>query len=246
MKVPRDPPPSAPMADPAGAAAGQRAGKVWALIGLMCLAQVLGMAGNATFPALIPQFRQLWGLSNTQAGWIGGIYYAGYIAAVPLLVSLTDSRDARRIYLFSTGLGALATLAFALFAQGFWLALLFRLLAGVGLAGTYMVGLRLLTDRLSGAWQARGVAFYTAFFSVGASFSVLLAGETAGAWGWRWAFGVAGLVTFASWLLVQLFLPRRRLAAPPPNGRRLTSSREALRLGPAIRNRSAAVGWCPW
>ncbi|MGO1119830.1 MFS transporter [Rhodovibrionaceae bacterium A322] len=213
--------------------------KAWGLIALMCLVQVLGMAGNATFPALIPQFREIWGLSNTQAGWIGGIYYAGYIAAVPFLVSLTDSLDARRIYLFSTALGAAATLAFALLAQGFWLALLFRLLAGVGLAGTYMVGLRMLTDRLNGSWQARGVAFYTAFFSVGASFSVLLAGEIEGFWGWQGAFAVAGLATFTSWLLVQLFLPRRSAQEREASKQKLASNKEALKLGPAFRNRSA-------
>ncbi|MEX0759312.1 MAG: hypothetical protein WD100_07020, partial [Tistlia sp.] len=69
------------------------------LVALLCLAQVLGMAGNATFPALIPTFRLEWGLDNAEAGWLGGLYYAGYVAAVPLLVALTDARDARGIYL---------------------------------------------------------------------------------------------------------------------------------------------------
>ncbi len=86
------------------------------LIAVMCLAEVLGMLSNATFPALIPQFQALWSLSNTEAGWIGGVYYGGYVASVPLLVSLTDRRDARAIYLASTVLGGQAALGFAFLA----------------------------------------------------------------------------------------------------------------------------------
>ncbi len=78
------------------------------LIAVLCAAQVLGMLANSTFPALIPTFQQIWSLNNTEAGWISGIYYAGYVAAVPVLVSLTDREDARLIYLVSTIMGGLA------------------------------------------------------------------------------------------------------------------------------------------
>jgi hypothetical protein len=37
---------------------------------LLCGAETLGMAGFALFAALLPDFQALWGLSNTQAGWI--------------------------------------------------------------------------------------------------------------------------------------------------------------------------------
>ena len=61
-----------------------------------------------------------WSLSSTQAGWIGGIYFAGYVAAVPFLVGLTDVLDARRIYLFGLFCGILGSVGFALFADGFF------------------------------------------------------------------------------------------------------------------------------
>lgn len=208
------------------------------LVALLCLAQVLAMAGNATFPALIPTFRQDWALDNGQAGWLGGLYYAGYAAAVPLLVALTDARDARGIYLASSLLGSLSLVGFAVFAEGFWSALPFRLLGGVGLAGTYMVGLRLLSDRLPPAWQGRGVGWYTAHFSLGIALSVLLAGEIAARLGWTAAFWAAGLLTAGSGLLVLLAtrpLPRR---VPAPSEDRA----HPLDLRPALRNR-AALGY---
>ncbi|MDH3474225.1 MAG: MFS transporter [Rhodospirillales bacterium] len=202
------------------------------LIAIMCLAEVLGMLSNATFPALIPEFRQLWGLSNTEAGWIGGVYYGGYVAAVPLLVSLTDRRDPRAIYLLSTALGGLAALGFALLAGGVWSAVVFRMLGGVGLAGTYMVGLKLLTDLVPDRSQGRAVAFYTASFGLGMSVSTLAAGEVAALAGWRWAFGSAALGSLAALLLVWLLVPRPQAETPPPDG-------HALDFRPVLANRRA-------
>jgi len=163
------------------------------LVAALCLTEVLGMAGFGAFAALLPGFKEIWGLSNAGAGWIEGAFQAGYLLGVPLLVSLTDRLDAGRIYLASMTLSAAAAVAFALFADGLWSACILRALAGLGLAGTYMPGLRILSDRLGGPAQSRAIAFYTASFSVGASLSVLLAGGIAAWLGWRWAFGAAGI-----------------------------------------------------
>ncbi|MGE4561977.1 MAG: MFS transporter [Rhodospirillales bacterium] len=77
------------------------------LISLMCFAQVFSMSGTPIFPALLPTFVNIWGLTNTDAGWINGIYFAGHLIAVPVLVSLTDRTSPRKIYFFCLGLGAL-------------------------------------------------------------------------------------------------------------------------------------------
>ena len=172
----------------------------------LCVAQVLGMLGISTFSALLPGMQAEWGLSNADAGWITGIYFAGYLSAVPVLVSLTDRVDSRVVYLLSTALGGLSLLGFALLAEGFWSAMLFRTLAGVALAGSYMPGLKALTDRLGEARQPRAVAFYTASFGIGVSLSFLISGEVAAAMGWQWAFAVAAAgapfaVVLAGWAL---------------------------------------------
>lgn len=205
------------------------------LVAVFCLAEVLGMWSNSTFPALIPEFRGLWAISNTEAGWISGIYYAGYVAAVPVLVSLTDRRDARIIYLGSTALGGLAAIGFALLAEGLWSAMVLRFLAGIGLAGTYMVGLKLLSDRIEGPGQSRAVAFYTAHFGIGVGLSTLAAGEVMALAGWRWAFGAAALGSLAAFLLIWLLVgpgPRRAAMPERPNG-------NPLDLRPVIANRPA-------
>jgi MFS family permease len=163
------------------------------LIALMCLAQVLTLPGFAAFPALLPKFTVLWSLSNTDAGWINGLYFAGHMAAVPLLVTLTDRVDPKRMYLWSLGLAVVAGFGFALFADGFWTAAAFRALAGVALAGTFMPGLKLLVDQVAGRAASRELAFYSASFGVGAAHSMWMTGAADQAWDWRWAFALTGL-----------------------------------------------------
>ncbi len=203
------------------------------LVLVMCLAEVLCMSGFGTFPALLPGFLRDWGITNTEAGWINGIYYAAYMLGVPVLVALTDRVDPRRVYAFSAFLAAASAVGFGWLAEGFWTATLFRALAGFGLAGTYMPGLKALTDHIGAAQQSRGVAFYTASFSIGSSLSFFLAGEVDAWLGWRWAFALSGvgpaLALGLVWGLVPAS-PPHQLAAP---------SRFLLDFRPVLVNRRA-------
>ncbi len=203
-----------------------------ALAVLICVAEVFGMLNFSTFQALIPEFRAEWALSNTQAGWIGGIFFAGYVAAVPFLVSMTDRTDPRRVTLFALVVGGLASLGFALMADGFWSAMVFRCLQGVGLAGTYMPGLKALSDQTEGPHQSRYVAFYTASFGVGAGLSYPLAGEVAGLLDWRWAFAVTAAGSAVAFALIAYGLPRAK-----PHDR--VHDTHMLDFRPVLRNKRA-------
>lgn len=168
-------------------------------------------------------------MSGAEAGFIGGAFFAGYMAAVPLLSALTDRVDARRVYFFSTLLAVAGTLGFGLFAQGVASGAAFQALAGAGLAGTYMPGLKALTDRVTGPLQGRFIAFYTSTFGIGASASLVLAGVLDPALGWQWTFMLCGAGPLAAGLLVLRALepmtPERHAHAPP----RLLDPRPVLR-----------------
>lgn len=180
---------------------------------IMCLAEALSMTGFAAYTTLLPQLQREWALTNSQAGLIGGIFYAGYMLGVPVLTSLTDRIDSRRIYAGSCAISTVGALGFALLADGLWSALAFQFLIGAGLGGTYMPGLKMLTDHLEGRAQSRGTAFYTASFGMGSSISIVVCGELAAALGWPSAFyfGTAGPVLAA--LLVWLAMPAGRTNA---------------------------------
>ena len=88
------------------------------LVLLICAAQVLIQIGAFVWPALLPDLVQRWALSYAEAGWITGIFYAAYIVAVPILVTLTDRIDAKRVYLAGVGTTVLGHPLFAGLADG--------------------------------------------------------------------------------------------------------------------------------
>ena len=183
------------------------------LIIAFCLANNFNQLGLATFPALLPEFINEWELSNTQAGWINGIFFAGYLTAVPILVSLTDRIPAQKIYFSCLVLISATSLGFAFLAEGFWTAVLFRLLAGIGMAGTYMPGLKLLNDNLklisANKDHSRAISFYVANFGVGMALSFYISGAIGEAFDWHWSFMFAAIGPVGSILLTTAVLPRK-------------------------------------
>jgi MFS family permease len=187
------------------------------LVLLMCLAEILCMAGFATWSALLPPLSRAWSLSSTEAGIVGGVLFGGYVLAAPFLTSLTDRMDARRVYMAATLVAATGSLAFALFADGFWTAVLAQALFGVGFAGVFMPGLKALSDRIEERLQSRAVAMYTSLSGLGLAASYALAGIIESFASWRWAFALAAVGPVVASLLVLLFVAPR--AAPPAGAR---------------------------
>jgi MFS family permease len=214
------------------------------LVALMCGAEILCMAGFATYPALLPLLRGTWGLTNTAAGFVGGVLFFGYVGSVPVLTTLTDRIDARRIYLGSCLLAACGSAFFALFADGFFGALVAQALFGVGFAGIYMPGLKAMSDRIDEALQSRAVALYTSLSGFGLAGSYFFAGVVSTHASWRLAFALATLGPLTAALLVFLLMAPRE---PSPAASRpgfFASFRLVFRNKPALGYISGYVAHC--
>ncbi|MFO1066995.1 MAG: MFS transporter [Geminicoccaceae bacterium] len=209
----------------------------------LCCVLVLGIAGLMTFQTLIPTIMPLWGLSSTEAGFVAAVGFAAYAVVAPVVVALTDRIDARRVVATGLLLSTVSGLGFALAADGFWSALLWRLLGGLGMAATYMPGLKALTDRVHGPELGRLQSFYTASYSVGTAASVFAAGVAADLAGWRAAFVVSGLLPALA--LVLLLLALRPVTLPPhPAGAGFLDPRPVLRDRPAMAYIWGYAGHC--
>lgn len=198
-------------------------------------AQVLAQIGAFTLPALLPGYMQRWSLSATEAGWLIGAFFAAYVVVVPVLVSLTDRVPAMRIYLIGTGLTALSHLGFATVADGFWSAFFLRAMAGMGWAGCYMPGLKVIADRLEGNAQSRAVTWHAAGVGIAGAASFAVAGFFDALGGPQAAFlfaAGAGATAFAIGAVVMPRTPPRQVAKP----------RHLLDFRPVLRNRKA-MGW---
>jgi len=200
------------------------------LIAAMCVGQVGNLLPHVALSAILAQhLMPLWHLSAGEGGLIASGYAFGYMLAVPVLTTLTDRIDARKILLVGSIVSGLATIGFGLFAQGFWSAIAIWTLAGIGFAGAYMPGLKALTDRLPPGDSSRAVTLYTSSFSFGVGFSFLVAQLAADVWDWRAAFLVTGIGPTAM-MAACLGMGERH---PEPRAGRL------LDFAPVLRNREA-------
>jgi MFS family permease len=185
------------------------------LVVSFCVALVLTLMGFMAPAAVLGEIIDAWQLSNTQAGWLGGALFGGYILTVPVLTAYTDRIDPKRIYLVCAAVGAIGNFGFGFVADGLWSGVAYRVLTGVGLAGTFMPGLKALTDQLSGdRARQRGATYYTSCFALGSGGSILVAGVTADLLDWQSAFVIAGMGGAVAFLIVAAVLPSRTPDAP--------------------------------
>ena len=208
------------------------------LVAVVCTAQIFVQIGAGFWPALLPQMMQLWQLSNSEAGWITAIFFGAYMVSVPVLVTLTDRIDAKRVYLFGVACTVAGHLLFGLYADGFWSAFATRALAGMGWAGTYMTGLKLLADQVDARMMSRAVTGHAASIGISGAVSFLLGDVLADHFGWRAAFTISAGTALIAWLMVALVVPWR--AAPPPRAHDPKGKQAALfDFRPVVRNTSA-------
>jgi predicted MFS family arabinose efflux permease len=212
------------------------------LVALICIAQVFVQIGASFWPALLPEMIAHWRLSNSEAGWITAIFFGAYMVSVPVLVTLTDRFDARTVYLVGVALTATGHLLFSIFADGFWSAFFSRALTGVGWAGTYMTGLKLLADKVEGKLMSRATAGHAASIGISGALSFACADLITNLAGWRAAFLAAAVSATVAWLLIALAFPRQSRVRTAEAGQHTLFD-----FRPVFRNRSAmayALTYC--
>ena len=108
------------------------------------------LAGSTWFSgtAAMPTLRAAWGLSDAQSAWLTVAVQAGFITGTFLyaVLNVADVFNARRVFLVSALLGAAFNAGFAWLSAGLGIAVVFRFLTGVTLAGVYPVGMKIVAS----------------------------------------------------------------------------------------------------
>ena len=117
----------------------------WRNLGLLALAEVLGMSLWFSASAVSPALQDAWGLSVASAAWLTMAVQTGFVVGTCLsgVLNLPDIVSSRRLFVISALLGAAANAGFALLATGLSSGIVLRFLTGFCLAGVYPPGMKL-------------------------------------------------------------------------------------------------------
>jgi MFS family permease len=165
-----------------------------------------------SFAGALPILQADWVLSNTQAGIIQAAGQVGYLLAVLVSSSLTDYVLPKHLIIGGALWAGLSNLFFALFANGFTSAVIFRALIGMGVAFIYMPGVKLISQNILSAQRGSAVGLFVASFTLGSAVSIALGGNLASILGWRLAFALLSLGPLAGAIISWRWLPKAERA----------------------------------
>ncbi|MFB6160462.1 MAG: MFS transporter [Haloferacaceae archaeon] len=139
------------------------------------------------YSAVLPRVVADWGLSGLRAGVVFGAFQAGYLLAVVPAGMVADRRSPRHVIAAGAATAGVASLAFAGLADGFLVGTALRFVAGVGMAGVYVPGMRFVTAWYPPEERGRAMGIYVGTYSLSAGLSFLVASAVATRLGWRTA-----------------------------------------------------------
>jgi len=188
------------------------------LVFLLSATLFLSLLPGFSLPAVLTLVQRDWGMGPGEAGVVIAAFQAGYILAAVIALPLTDRYDARYVIAAGAAVCTAGHLAFAVLAHDPLTGAILRGLAGAGLGGVYMPGLRLAS--LVPTMKGRAVGLYVSSYLFGTAFSFAVTGALAAFMPWQEAYliiAAAGGLAF----LVAAWLTRR----PMPEGMAAVPSR---------------------
>lgn len=125
--------------------AGDSDPRRWRVLGILAVAELLGMSLWFAATAVAPQLGARWQLSASEIGWLTSIVQLGFVlgTALSALLNLADIVPSRRLFATSALLGAVANSAL-LVSTSYGSALVCRLLTGFALAGVYPPAMKMI------------------------------------------------------------------------------------------------------
>lgn len=174
----------------------------------MSIVQFLAMQIWFNFSAVMPVIEDEWGLSSSQSGMIIAFFHVGYVGAIIFYSLLIDKYNPKYFIVIGAFIAGLSGVAFAMLAEGFWLTLLLRMISGMGIAGIYVPGLRILTDLFPLQRRGAAVGIYVGSLVVGSGFSLLVSGLLIEYIGWQGVIFITSCLSIiASILMMYIKIP---------------------------------------
>jgi len=218
----------------------------WYVLGLLTLTSAFSVADRLVFGILVQDIKAEFKLSDFELGLLGGLAFSlVYVLAGFPAARLADRSVRKTIVAVAIGFWSLMTATCGM-ATGFWTLFLARTGVGVGEGCSGPSSQSLVADYFTRGELAKAMGFLTIGASMGTAGGLVIGGQLAEIFDWRWAFILMGLPGLLLGGIIYLTVREPLRGRYAPAGTDMTQ----LPLGQTIRslltNRvfmGLALGW---
>jgi MFS family permease len=196
----------------------------WVILGVCLLGFMQVHIHRVGFAPLIPTFMGDLGITYAAAATIMTAYFWTYAAAQVPVGVLADRLGPRRMMLTFLSLLVVGAIAFPL-SRDYTQSLVTRALIGLGAAGIWLPGLRLIHEWFPPQERGRATGLFSSGGGLGGTMGLVLVPVLAEHLGWRWGYAMTLIPLLATLALIFVFV------RPGPLGERRSPA--AVRRGTA-------------
>lgn len=165
----------------------------WYVLALLTLTSAFSVADRLVFGILVQDIKAEFDLSDFQLGLLGGAAFSlVYVIAGFPAARLADRSTRKNIVAAAISFWSLMTAACGL-ATGFWTLFMARTGVGVGEGCSGPSSQSLVADFFARHELAKAMGFLTIGASMGTAGGLIIGGQLAELFSWRWAFVLMGL-----------------------------------------------------
>ncbi len=212
-----------------------RLGRRWIVVALLFAATVINYVDRQMLGLLKPTLSVEFGWTETDYADIVFVFQAAYAVCYLLFGRFIDVIGARWGFALAFTVWNLAHIAHAA-ASTLTQFMLARLFLGAGEAGNFPAGLKAVADWFPKQERALAVGLFNAGANIGAIITPLIVPVITITWGWRAAFVVTGVLSFA-WLAAWLAFYRT------PDQHKGVTAEELAHIQSDPADPAGRVGW---
>ena len=186
------------------------------IIILLSLAELLAMSVWFSASAVVPSLASAWSLDESGRAWLTMSVQVGFVLGAfgSALLNLPDRMPAQRLIAVSSFLAAASTFAIPLLATDLQMAIPFRFLTGLFLAGVYPVGMKIIAT-----WTKEdrgiGIGLLVGALTVGTA-SPHVINALGGVADWQFVLLVSAVSALAGGIIAAFFVHEGPFRTPTP------------------------------
>ena len=176
----------------------------WVMVGFALAATIINYLDRQTLSVVAPALREEFGMSNAAYGYVLSAFMLAYTVSNGVSGLLLDRLGTRLGYALCMAWWSTAGILHAL-VTGPWSLAGFRFLLGIGEAGNWPAGVKVVAEWFPAGERALAAGIFNSGAAIGAIIAPPLVAWLALRFGWQTAFmvvGLTGYVWLAVWWLV--------------------------------------------